>query len=82
MQSYRDLLYMDSHIARGCAELCRAEKSVLKQRPLIDEEISRYKIELEHVHRLRSEETKKYQEERDKSIKEKGSVDADLKRTK
>ena len=40
MQSYRDLLYMDSHIAKGRAELCYAEKSALKQRPLIDEEIS------------------------------------------
>ena len=82
MQSYRDLLYMDSHIAKGRAELCYAEKSALKQRPLIDEEISRHKTELERVHRLQSEETKKYQEGRDKLIKEKGSVDADLKRAK
>lgn len=54
----------------------------LKQRPLIDEEISKYKTELERIYRLQSEEKVKYQKERDDLIKEKGSVDSDLKRAK
>lgn len=82
MQSYRDLLYMDSCIAEERAELCYAEKLALKQRPLVHQEISKYNIELERVHRLQSEETKKYQKERDGLIQEKGTVEADLKRAR
>lgn len=82
MQSYRDLLYMDSRIAEGRAQLSYAEKLALKQRPLVNEEISKHNAELERVYRLQSEEEKKYQKERDGVIQEKGTIDADLKRTK
>lgn len=82
MQGYRDLLYMDNRISEGRAELGYAEKLALKQRPLIDEDISKYSTELERVRRLQSEEKNKYQKERDDLIKEKGTVDADLKRAK
>lgn len=82
MQSYRDLLCMNSHIARERAGLCYAEKLVLKQRPLIDEEIPRHKTELERIHCLQSEEIKKYQERRNKLIEEKNPVGADLKRAR
>lgn len=81
-QSYRNLLYMDNRILEERAELRYAEKMALKQRPLIDEEISKYKTELERIYRLQSEEKVKYQKERDDLIKEKGSVDSDLKRAK
>lgn len=81
-QGYRDLLYMDSRITEERSELCYAEKLALRQRPLIEEEISKYRTELERIHRLQSEEKTKYQKERDDLIQEKGTVESDLKRAK
>lgn len=77
---YRTLLFSKKQIEEGRAELNYSEKMARRKLPELEERIVELKREAERYTRLLGEEKDKFDNERDKLIKQSGIIDSDLKK--
>lgn len=77
---YRTLLFSKKQIEEGRAELNYSEKMARRKLPELEEQIVELKREAERYTRLLGEEKDKFDNERDKLIKQSGIIDSDLKK--
>ena len=75
---YRTLLFSKKQIEEGRAELNYSEKMARRKLPELEEQIVELKREAERYTRLLGEEKDKFDNERDKLIKQSGIMDASL----
>lgn len=80
MNGYRTLLYSKKQIENGRAELNYSEKMAQRRLPVLEERIGTLNREIERYVRLLSEEKDKFDNERDKLIKQSGIIDSDLRK--
>ncbi len=82
MKDYRKLLYSKSQIDDRRAELNFSEKAARRRLPELEGQIEELVREAERYARLLGEEKDKYDNERDKLVKQSGIIDSDLKKIK
>lgn len=80
IKGYRTLLYSKNQIENGRAELNYSEKMALHKLPVLEEQIITLSKEVERYTRLLGEEKDKFDNERDKLIKQSGIIESDLKK--
>ena len=82
IKGYRKLLYSKKQIDDGRAELNYSEKMALQMLPRLEEQIASLNKEVERYNRLLNEEKDKFEQERDKLVKQSGIIESDLKSVK
>lgn len=80
IKGYRKLLFEKKQIEDGRAELNYSEKTALQALPGLEERIASLSREVERYNRLLGEEKDKYDNERDKLVKQSGIIESDLKK--